>query len=207
MTVSSSSSTNQTQRKVNEKQKIEPARGCCGCVCVFSVCMDVQVCTHVHLLLHVLYGVHTCLRACVCLHVYVTCSVCVCVCAHAYLLLGSVFLTAACTHRHGVARLPWPCKFNPWPGILEETRSRAPCPVTAAARELALTWAKWGLQPVSGPPLSCLRPEWESPSSTTTALTVAARACPWGRRSKHRPSDPRPHCSFSTFKCLSDTWA
>ena len=28
MTVSSSSSRNQTQREVNEKQKIEPARGC-----------------------------------------------------------------------------------------------------------------------------------------------------------------------------------
>lgn len=48
-------------------------------MCVFSVCMDVQVCTLVHLLLRVLYGVHICVCVPVCLHVYVTCSVCVCV--------------------------------------------------------------------------------------------------------------------------------
>lgn len=95
-------------------------------MCVFSVCMDVQVCTHVHLLLRVLYGVHTC--ACVPVCVCTCMGLAVCVCARACLLLGSVFLTAACTHRHGAARLPHPCKFNPWPGILEETPHQSTLP-------------------------------------------------------------------------------
>ena len=111
------------------------------CLCVHG-CAGVHTCAFVALC--VVWCAHMCLRACVCLHVYVTCSVCVCVHACVYLLLSSVFLTAACSHRHGAACFPRPCKFNPWPGILEETRSRAPCPVAAAARELALTRARWG---------------------------------------------------------------
>ena len=174
------------------------------CVLYVHGCAGVHTCAFVAPC--VVWCAHMCLRACVCLHVYVTCSVCVCVHACVYLLLSSVFLTAACSHRHGAACLPRPCKFNPWPGILEETLGRAPCPVAAAARELALTRARWGCS---------LRPghhsagcaEWESPSSTPTPLTVAAGACPWGRRSKRRPSDPRSHCSFSAFKCHSDTRA
>lgn len=171
-------------------------------LCVYG-CAGVHTCAFVAPC--VVWCAHMCLRACVCLHVYVICSVCVC--ARACLLLSSVFLTAACTHRHRAAHLPHPCKFNPWPGILEETPHQSTLPSDCEARELALTWAKWGLQPASRPPLSWLRPEWESPSRTPTPLPVAAGACSWGRRSKHQPSDPRSYGSFSTFKCRSDTCA
>ena len=59
-------------------------------MCVFSVCMDVQVCTLVHLLLRVLYGVHrcVCVPVCVCMCMtHVTCSLCVCVCVRAHVCI------------------------------------------------------------------------------------------------------------------------